>query len=165
MKNIKETKPSKVHELKPQAAVEPWTQQQFAVPYQQTAYYSTHPQSETLEAAFHNMQTVQVHSLNKQENNRHIQPLWLTTQLDAQVHQFDCEVDLEAGCNIMFLNIYRLMFGENKLEPLTLFINGYSDSPIKKSRLVQSLIPHWVSNNKESSIPGHRHKRISHPWP
>ena len=50
------------------------------------------------EAVSLHIQTVPVNSLNKQEDNRHTQPLWVSAQLDTQVHQFDCEVDTAAGC-------------------------------------------------------------------
>ena len=56
--------------------------------HQQTAYYNAFPKSETPEATFHHMWTVQVNSLSKQEDNMHIQPLWMSAQLDTQVHQF-----------------------------------------------------------------------------
>ena len=78
------------------------------------------------------MQTTQINSLNKQEDNRHFQLLWLATQLNAQVSQFDCEVDSGAGCNIISLYIYRSLSGDKKLEPPTVFIDGYDDSPVKK---------------------------------
>ena len=88
LNDTRKTKPGKVHEMRAQRAVEPWMQQQHAAPYQQTAHYSSSPQSETPEAAFHHIQIPQVNSLN-----RHIWPLWLTMKPDAEVHQFDCEVD------------------------------------------------------------------------
>ena len=50
-----------------------WKPQPCAAPYQQTSYYSPSPQSKIPKAAFHHMQTVQVNSLNKHEDNRHIQ--------------------------------------------------------------------------------------------
>ena len=101
--------------------------QKYAAPYQWTAYYNSSPQSETPEASFHHIQTIKANSLNKQEDNMHIQPLWLRTQLDAQVHQFDCEVDSGARCNIMPLYIYGLLFRDKKPEPPIVFINGYGD--------------------------------------
>ena len=89
------------------------------------------PQPICSEAASHNMQTVWVNSLNKQEDNRHVWLLWLTTQLDAWVCYFDCEFDSGAGCNVMPLYIYGSMFGNKKPKPCTVFINGYVDSPVK----------------------------------
>ena len=83
------------------------------------------------EAAFHHMLTVQVNSLNKQEDNRHIWLLWLTTQLDAQIHQFDCEINFRVGCIIMHQHIYRSLFRDRKPEPPTVFINGYSVFPVQ----------------------------------
>ena len=157
-------KSAQVHKLRAQTAVEAWMQQQYTAQYQQTAYYSPSPQSKTPEAAFHHMQTVQVNSLTKQEDKRHIWPPWLTAQLDAQVHQFDCEVDTGAGCNVMSLYIYRSLFEDKKPEPSTFSINGHGDFPVK-SRVMHSCTPHWVSGITENSIPGHRHKMIPHPWP
>ena len=55
LKDMRKTKPAKVHELREQAAVEPWMQQQYAAPCKQAEYYSAFPQSETPEAAFHHM--------------------------------------------------------------------------------------------------------------
>ena len=87
LKYMGKTKPAKVKEVR-LPATEAWKQQQYAALYQETAYYSSSPQSETPEAAFHHMHTVQVNNFNKQEDNQHMWPLWLTTQLDVQVHQF-----------------------------------------------------------------------------
>ena len=155
-------KTAKIHELKEQAAVELWTQQQYAAPYKQTSYYSTSPQNEAPEAALHYIQTVQVNSLNKQEDNRLIQLLWLTTQLDAQVHQIDYEVYSGAECNIMPQYIYRLLFGDEKPEPPTIFINGYGGSPAKIKGHTQLYSSQGVRHHRKQYIQGHRHKRISH---
>ena len=114
LKNMRKTKLAKVLELRVQVTVEPRTQHQYAAPYQKTAFHNPSPQSETPETAFYHMQTVQVKSLTKQADNRYIQPLWLSTQPDAQVHQFDCGDDSEAGCNIMPLYIYRSLFRDKK---------------------------------------------------
>ena len=84
------------------------------------------------------MQMVQVNSLNKQEESMHIWPLWLTTQVDAQVHQFDCKGDLGAGYNIMPLYIYRSLFGEPG--PLTVFTDGHGDSPVKCQGLCTAVL-------------------------
>ena len=58
LKVMRKTKPAQVHEFCIQAAAEPWMQQQYAAPYQQTVYYNPSPQSETPKAVFHHMQTV-----------------------------------------------------------------------------------------------------------
>ena len=58
LKDTRISKPAEVHELSAQAAVGPWTWQQCAALYKQTAYYNQSPQSEIYEAAFHHMQTV-----------------------------------------------------------------------------------------------------------
>ena len=46
-------------------------------------------------------------NLNKQEDNKHIQSLWVSIQLDAQVHQFDSEINSGGGCSIIPMYIYR----------------------------------------------------------
>ena len=86
------------------------------------------------------MQTVWVKSLNKQEDNMHIQPLLASTQLYTQVHQFDCEVDSGARCNIVPLYICRLMLRDKKPEPNTVLINAKSDSPVKNQRSCTAVI-------------------------
>ena len=53
-------------------------------------YYNPSSQSEIHEAAFHHMETVQVNSLNIQEDKRYIWLVWESTQPDAQAQQFDC---------------------------------------------------------------------------
>ena len=60
----------------------------------------------------------------------HIWPLWLITQIDAQVHQFDCEVFNWEQVQYYALYIYRSLFEDKKPEPPTVFINGYSDSQV-----------------------------------
>ena len=50
-----------------------------------------------------------------------IQPLLLLAQHNEQVHTFDSEVD------IMSLYIYRAVFRDKGLEPLTVLISGYGD--------------------------------------
>ena len=115
-------------------------QQQYVAPYQQTAYYSPYPQSKSPEAAFFHIQRVQVNSLNKQGGNRHIQQLWLTTQLDAWIHQFDCEDDSGAGCKIMPLYIFRSLFSNRKPEHPKAFINGYSDYEVNNPRLCTTVL-------------------------
>ena len=82
---------AKMHKLKTQATAEAWTQQQYAV------QYNTSPQKGIQEVTVHHMQTVQVNSFNEQNDNKHIQPLWLITQLNAQVHRLDSEVDRGSG--------------------------------------------------------------------
>ena len=77
------------------------------------------------------MQTVQVKSLKKTGRQQTYLATVVSTQLNAWVHQFGCEVDLGAGCNIMPLYIYRLLFRDKKPEPSTVLINGYGDSSVK----------------------------------
>ena len=36
--------------------------------------------------------------------------------------------------------------------------------PSKNSRVMHSYTPHWKSDTPESSVPGHRHKTLPHPW-
>ena len=79
LKDKRKLKPAKVHELSEQAAEGLWTQQQYTGPYQQTAYYNPSPQNDIPEAWLHHMQTVQVNSLNKQEDNSHMWQLWVST--------------------------------------------------------------------------------------
>ena len=158
LKYMKRTKPAKVHKLRAQAAVEPWTQQQYSGAFKQTAYYNPSPQTKTPEAAFHHMQTVQVSSLNKQEDNRHNWPLWLTTQLDAHVHQFDCEVHHAP------VHQQVTVWGQETRTSYS-FHQWIWWLPSRKSRVTHSYTPYWVSGTTKSSISGHRHKRISHPWP
>ena len=55
LKDMRKLKPAKNHELSAQVAAEPWMQQQYAAPYQQT-YYNPSSQSEITEGAFHQMQ-------------------------------------------------------------------------------------------------------------
>ena len=81
------------------------------------------------------MQAVQFNSPNKQEDDRHILPMWMSTQLNVQLHQFDCEFDSRVGYNVMFLYTYRSLFRDKKLEPPTDLINGYSGSPVKNKEL------------------------------
>ena len=102
------------------------------------------------------MQTGQVNSLKKWEDSRHIQPLWVSTQLDAQEHQFDCEVNSGAGCSIMPLYIYWLLFRDKKPNPPKVLV--------KNLWVMYSCTSHWKSGTMESTVPGHRHNRISHPW-
>ena len=64
------------------------------------------------EVTFHHMWTVQVNSLNKQEDNKNVWPMWLMTQHNTQVHKFDSELDTGVGCNITSLYMYRTIFGE-----------------------------------------------------
>ena len=77
------------------------------------------------------MKKEQVNSLNKREDNRCIWPLWVSTQLDAEVHQLDCEVDSGAGYSIMPQYICGSLFKEKKPELPTFLINGYGDSQVK----------------------------------
>ena len=74
------------------------------------------------------LKIVQVNSLNKQEDNKHIRPLWFATHPKAQVHKFDCEVDKGEGCNIMPLYIYRSIFRDKRLELPMMIITRYGDS-------------------------------------
>ena len=83
LKDVRISKSMKIHELNAQAAEGPWIQQQYVTPYQQTAYHNPSPQSEIPEAAFHHMHTVWSNSVNKQEDSRHIWPLFVSTQYNA----------------------------------------------------------------------------------
>ena len=65
----------------------------------------------------------------------------------------------------MPLYIYRSLFRDKKPDPPTVLIDGYSDTPVKKPRVMHSCTPHWEPDTTESSIPGYRHKRIPDPWP
>ena len=79
-------------------------------------------------------------SLIKQEDNKHIRPLWLTTHPKAQVHKFDCEVDTGAWCTIMSLHIYRSILGDRRLEPPMMIITGYGDSLVANTGLCTALL-------------------------
>ena len=92
-------KPGKVNDLKEQATAGTWLQQPYA------AQHSLPPQKGPQGVTSHHMKMVQVNSFNKQEDNKDIRPLWLTTCPKVQVYKFDCEVDTGAGCNIMPLYI------------------------------------------------------------
>ena len=108
-------------ELKVWATAESWTFQLCA------AHYNQSPQKGMM---FHHLQTVSVNSLNKQDN-RHIWLLWMSIQHNDQVHQFDCEVDSGAGCNIIPLYIYRLLFKDWRTGPPRVVISGYGKSPVE----------------------------------
>ena len=74
---------------------------------------------------------MQDNSLNKQEDKRHIWPLWMSTQLYAQVHQFDFEVDSGSGCKIIPLYICSSLFRDKKPQPPLVIISGYGDFSVK----------------------------------
>ena len=82
----KNQKLARVLELKAWATADTWTQQYVV-------QYSTSPQNGTQDATFHHMWTVQVNSLNEQKDIKHICPLWLMTQHNAQVHKFNSEAN------------------------------------------------------------------------
>ena len=97
-------------------------------------------------------------TLNKQEGSGHILQLWVSPQLDAQVHQFDCEVDSGAGCNkLLPLYIYRSLFRDKNLEYSTVLINGYGDSPVENEGSCTTVL---LTGNQacQCSVSGHRHK-------
>ena len=52
------------------------------------------------------------------------------TQQNTQVHKFDSEADTGVGCTVMPMYIYRAIFGDRRLEPPTVLISGYCDSPV-----------------------------------
>ena len=102
--------------------------------------YSTSPQNGTQDATFHHMWTVQVNSLNEQKDIKHICPLWLMTQHNAQVHKFNSEADNEVRCNIMPLYIYRAVFWDRRLEPPTVLTSGYGDSLVVNKGLCTAIL-------------------------
>ena len=125
-------KPAKVHELKAQMTAGMWLPQ----PY--TEGCSAPPKRGPWGVMFCHIKTVQVKSLNKQEDNKHIRPLKVKTCPKVQVHKFDCEVDTGPGCNIMPLYIYRSIFGDQKPEPSMMIITGCGDSPVPNTGLCTS---------------------------
>ena len=112
----------KVHEMKAQATLETWPQQPYMTQHSPSSQRG--PQGVT----FHYMKTVQLNSLNKQEDNKHIRLLWLATHPKAQVNKLDCKVDTGAECNIMPLYIYRSIFEDQRLELDMMMITGYGDT-------------------------------------
>ena len=66
---MQKSRNQQVHELKEQVTVGTWPQQPYI------AQHSPPPQREPQEVMFHHMKTVQVNSLNKLEENKHIRPL------------------------------------------------------------------------------------------
>ena len=107
------------------------------------------------------MQMVQVNSLNKQEDNRHIWLLWLTTQTDAQVCQFDCNIDLEQDATSCPCTSTGHCL-ETSNQNLPQFSSMDIVTPQQKSSVMHSCSPYWVSGIIESSIPSHRYNRISY---
>ena len=132
-----------------------------AAMYSTLQLISTEKMQETI---LHHLQTVQANSLNKQEDNKHIPPLRMSIQQNGQVHQFNCKVNLGAGCNIMPLYIYMLLFKDQRPEPPTVLISGYGDSLISKPRVMYSSAPHWMSDTTESCFPSHGNKRVPYSW-
>ena len=80
--------------------------------------------------------------LSNQED-KHIRPLWLTTYHMAQVHKFDCEVDIGAGCNIILLYIYRSIFGDQTPELPIRMITTYGDSMVTTAGLCKAVLLTW----------------------
>ena len=118
---------SKVHELVAQN--DTYTPEQYA--YTAASQSQQYQVDYLPEASFHSIDAVQVHSLNNTDTERHIRPLWLTTETDPTIHKLDCEVDSGAGCNVMPLFIYKALFGEQKLSPATVIISGYGNQPVQ----------------------------------
>ena len=86
--------------------------------------------TQSTKRTFHHIKMVQVNSLNKQEDNKHIRPLWLTTHPKAQVHKFNYEVDTRAGCYIIPVHIFRSIFRDRRPELPHVIITGYDYSPV-----------------------------------
>ena len=111
------SKGTKVHKVETEEAA----QHHYSDPYQ-PVYFTTD---------VNHIQSVTVKSLNNPKHEPHIRPLWLSEGPEAQVFKIDCEVDTGAGCNILPLYKAKALFGNIRLDPPTVGINGYGDSPVE----------------------------------
>ena len=85
------------------------------------------------------LKTVKVKSINCPQSNPHIRPAWLSLEPNSPIQKLNCEVDTEAGCNVLPYSILKSTFGDVTLKPATVHIIAYDDNAVK---VMESCIIH-----------------------
>ena len=108
------------------------------------------------------LKTVKVKSINCPQSNPHIRPAWLSLEPNSPIQKLNCEVDTEAGCNVLPYNILKSTFGHVTLKPATECIVAYDDNAVK---VMGSCIIHAHSGKTgKTGVSSHQNRRLLHPW-
>ena len=108
----------------------------------------------------HMLKTAKIKSINCPQSNPHIRPAWLSLEPNSTIQKLNCEVDTEAGCNVLTSSILKSTFRNVILKPATVCIIAYDDNAVE---VMGPCIIHAHSGKTVYKLEC-QDRRLLHPW-